>query len=93
MRHIILGTAGHVDHGKTALVKRLTGVDTDRLREERTRGMSIELGFASLTLPDGQQLGVVDVPGHEKFVRQMLAGATGIDIALFTIAADAGVMP
>src|SRR5688500_11301265 len=90
---MILGTAGHVDHGKTALVKALTGVDTDRLEEEKRRGITIDLGFAPLRLPNGVTLGVVDVPGHEAFVRTMLAGATGIDFALLVIAADEGPMP
>ena len=90
---MILGTAGHIDHGKTALVKALTGVDTDRLPEEKKRGITIDLGFAPLRLADDLVLGVVDVPGHEAFVRTMLAGATGIDIALLVIAADEGPMP
>ncbi len=90
---MILGTAGHVDHGKTALVRALTGVDTDRLAEEKRRGITIDLGFASLPLPGGGMLGVVDVPGHEAFVRNMLAGATGVDLALLVVAADEGVMP
>ena len=90
---MILGTAGHVDHGKTALVKALTGVDTDRLAEEKRRGITIDLGFAPLRLADDLVLGVVDVPGHEAFVRNMLAGATGIDLALLVVAADTGVMP
>lgn len=89
----ILGTAGHIDHGKTSLVKMLTGVETDRLAEEKQRGITIELGFASLDLGNQQRVGVVDVPGHERFVRQMIAGATGIDCALLVIAADDGVMP
>ena len=89
----IVGTAGHIDHGKTTLVKVLTGQDTDRLKEEKERGISIELGFAHLTLPDGAEAGVIDVPGHERFVRNMLAGAHGIDLVLFTVAADDGVMP
>jgi selenocysteine-specific elongation factor len=93
MKHIILGTAGHVDHGKTSLVKALTGVDTDRLKEEKERGITIELGFASFPLKNGDALGVVDVPGHEKFVKHMVAGATGIDMVLLVIAADEGVMP
>src|SRR6266550_3809349 len=90
---LTLGTAGHIDHGKTVLVRALTGVDTDRLPEERARGISIELGYARLLLPSGRQLSVVDVPGHERFVRTMVAGATGIDLFLMTIAADDGVMP
>jgi selenocysteine-specific elongation factor len=90
---VILGTAGHIDHGKTTLVQALTGVDTDRLPEEKRRGITIDLGFAPLRLDDGTVLGVVDVPGHEAFVRTMLAGATGIDVALLVIAADEGPMP
>src|ERR671922_429157 len=92
-RPLTLGTAGHIDHGKTALVEALTGVNTDRLAEERRRGLSIELGFAELALPDGRSLGVVDVPGHERFIRTMVAGATGIDMFLLVVAADEGVMP
>ncbi len=90
---MIIGTAGHIDHGKTALVQRLTGIDTDRLPEEKRRGMTIELGFAHLDLPGIGQVGVVDVPGHERFVRNMVAGATGIDVVLLVVAADDGVMP
>jgi selenocysteine-specific elongation factor len=90
---LVLGTAGHIDHGKTALVRALTGVDTDRLPEEKARGITIELGFAPLTLPSGRRLGVVDVPGHEALVRTMVAGASGIDLVLLVIAADEGVMP
>ena len=90
---LTLGTAGHIDHGKTALVRALTGVDTDRLPQEKARGMSIELGFAPLLLPGGQHVSVVDVPGHERFVRTMVAGATGIDFHLMVVAADDGVMP
>ena len=90
---MILGTAGHIDHGKTSLVRALTGVDTDRLPEEKRRGITIDLGFAPLRLDDGTVLGVVDVPGHEAFVRTMLAGASGIDLAMLVIAADEGVMP
>jgi len=93
MKHIVLGTAGHVDHGKTALIKALTGVDTDRLKEEKERGISIELGFAFLTLPGGQTVGVVDVPGHERFIKNMVSGAAGIDLVIMVIAADEGVMP
>ena len=93
MKHIILGTAGHIDHGKTSLVRYITGINTDRLKEEMERGITIELGFASYTLPDGQRIGIVDVPGHERFVKNMLAGATGIDMVLFVIAASEGVMP
>ena len=92
MPHVI-GTAGHIDHGKTSLLKALTGQDTDRLKEEKERGISIDLGFAYLDLPDGGRAGIVDVPGHERFIRNMLAGAQGIDLALFTVAADDGVMP
>lgn len=90
---MILGTAGHVDHGKTALVKALTGVDTDRLAEERRRGLTIELGFAPLSLPGGRQLSIVDVPGHEKFVPTMLSGCAGMDLVLLAVAADSGPMP
>jgi len=91
--HAIIGTAGHIDHGKTALVRALTGQETDRLKEERERGISIDLGFAYFTLPDGSRAGLVDVPGHERFIRNMLAGAHGIDLVLFAVAADDGVMP
>ena len=90
---LTLGTAGHIDHGKTALITRLTGKNTDRLREEQERGISIELGYAELELPSGARLSVVDVPGHERFVRTMVAGATGVDLFLLVIAADDGVMP
>ena len=90
---LTLGTAGHIDHGKTALVRALTGVDTDRLPEEKARGISIALGYAPLELPSGRRLSVVDVPGHERFVRTMVAGATGIDLYLMVVAADDGVMP
>ena len=89
----VVGTAGHIDHGKTALVRRLTGVDTDRLKEEKERGISIDLGFAPLVTPAGRRVGIVDVPGHERFVRNMLAGVGGIDAVLLVIAADEGVMP
>ena len=92
-RDLVLGTAGHIDHGKSTLVQALTGTDPDRLSEEKQRGITIELGFAQLELPDGSAMGVVDVPGHERFVRQMIAGSTGIDVALLCIAADDGIMP
>lgn len=90
---LILGTAGHIDHGKSSLVQALTGTDPDRLAEEKRRGITIELGFAQLTLASGRTLGVVDVPGHERFVRSMVAGATGVDVALLAVAADDGIMP
>ncbi len=93
MEHFIIGTAGHVDHGKTALIRALTGIDTDRLKEEKERGISIELGFALLTLPSGRRAGIVDVPGHEKFIKNMLAGAGGFDLVILVVAADEGVMP
>jgi len=93
MKQIILGTAGHIDHGKTALIRALTGIDTDRLKEEKRRGITIELGFAHLALPSGNTLGIVDVPGHERFVKNMVVGATGIDLVAIIIAADEGVMP
>jgi len=93
MKHLILGTAGHIDHGKTSLVKALTGIDTDRLKEEKERGITIELGFAHLTLPEGIEFGIVDVPGHERFVRTMVAGVGGMDLVMLVIAADEGVMP
>lgn len=92
-RHIIIGTAGHIDHGKTWLVKALTGTDTDRLAEEKKRGITIENGFAFWKLPNGEEAGIIDVPGHEKFIKNMLAGAGGIHIAMLVIAADEGVMP
>src|SRR4051794_21405173 len=90
---LTVGTAGHIDHGKTALVRALTGKDTDRLPEERKRGISIELGYAQLELPSGRRVSVVDVPGHERFVRTMVAGASGVDLFLLCVAADDGVMP
>jgi selenocysteine-specific elongation factor len=93
VKHVIIGTAGHVDHGKTTLIKALTGTDTDRLKEEQERGMTIDLGFAALTLPDGTPAGIVDVPGHERFLKNMLAGAGGVDVVLLVIAADESVMP
>src|SRR4051794_8266944 len=91
-RDLVIGTAGHIDHGKTALVRALTGVDTDRLPAEKQRGITIDLGFASMDL-DGRQLALVDVPGHERFIRNMLAGATGLDLAMLIVAADDSVMP
>src|SRR5690349_7673994 len=90
---MIIGSAGHIDHGKTSLVQKLTGVDTDRLKEEKARGTSIDLGFAYVDGPGGATLGFVDVPGHERFIHNMLAGATGIDFVLLVVAADDGVMP
>jgi selenocysteine-specific elongation factor len=93
VKHAILGTAGHIDHGKTALVKALTGVDTDRLKEEKERGITIELGFTFFDLPSGIRLGIIDVPGHEKFVKHMVAGVWGIDLVALIVAADEGVMP
>ncbi len=90
---MIVGTAGHIDHGKTALVKALTGVDADRLKEEKARGITIDLGYAYSDLGDGRQLGFVDVPGHERFVHNMLAGATGIDAALLVVSAAEGIKP
>lgn len=93
MRHVIIGTAGHIDHGKTQLIKALTGINTDRLKEEQERGISIELGFAKLALASGLTAGIVDVPGHERFVKNMVAGASGIDIVILVVAADDGIMP
>ncbi len=93
MGHYIIGTAGHIDHGKTSLTKALTGVNTDRLKEEKLRNISIELGFAPLTLPNGQKVSIIDVPGHERFIRHMVSGVGGIDYVLIIIAADEGVMP
>ncbi len=93
MKHFIIGTAGHIDHGKTTLIKAITGRETDRLKEEQKRGISIDLGFTFFDLPSGKRAGIIDVPGHEKFVKNMLAGAIGIDIVLLVIAADEGVMP
>ncbi len=92
-KHVIVGTAGHVDHGKSTLITALTGINPDRLKEEQERGMTIDLGFASLQLPDGQVVGIVDVPGHERFLKNMLAGAGGVDVVLLVIAADEGIMP
>ncbi len=93
MKHIIIGTAGHIDHGKTSLIKAMTGRNTDRLAEEKKRGISIELGFTYFDLPNGQRAGIIDVPGHEKFVKNMLAGVIGIDIVILVVAADEGIMP
>ena len=93
LKHLIIGTAGHIDHGKTALIKALTGYDADRLEEEKKRGMTIELGFTSLALPDGQKIGIIDTPGHEKFVKTMVAGAIGMDLVMVVISAKEGIMP
>ena len=93
IEHVIIGTAGHIDHGKTSLVKALTGIDTDRLPEEKQRGLTIDLGFAYLDFDANRRVSIVDVPGHERFVKNMLAGATSINLVLFVIAADDGVMP
>ncbi len=93
MKNIIIGTAGHVDHGKTWLIRALSGIDTDRLKEEKKRGITIDLGFAYMSAPGGTTIGIIDVPGHEKFIRNMLAGIGGIDIVLLVVAADEGVMP
>src|ERR671923_2833660 len=89
----VTGPAGHVDHGKSTLIEALTGIDPDRLQEEKDRGMTIDLGFAWLRLPSGREVSIVDVPGHERFIKNMLAGVGGIDIALFVVAADEGPMP
>jgi selenocysteine-specific elongation factor len=93
MKQVVMGTAGHIDHGKTQLIKTLTGIDTDRLKEEKERGITIDLGFAHFRCDDGTEVGVVDVPGHERFVRNMLAGVGGIDLVMLVIAADEGIMP
>ena len=93
MKHVIIGTAGHVDHGKTSLIQALTGTNTDRLKEEQERGMTIDIGFAALKLPDGTIAGIIDVPGHERFLKNMLAGASGVDVVLLVVAADESVMP
>src|SRR5579862_5392048 len=93
MKNVIVGTAGHIDHGKTALVKALTGIDADRLAEEKRRGITIDIGFAHLELPPDLRIGFVDVPGHERFVKNMLAGAGGIDLVLFVIAAEESIKP
>src|SRR6185437_10738787 len=93
MKNIVAGTAGHIDHGKTALVRALTGTDTDRLKEEKKRGISIDLGFAHLDLAEDIRVAFIDVPGHEKFIKNMLAGAGGIDLVLLIIAADESIKP
>src|SRR5438094_10318727 len=93
MKHIVAGTAGHIDHGKSALVRALTGTDPDRLEEEKRRGITIDLGFAHLDLDDGLRVSFIDVPGHERFVKNMLAGVGGIDLVLLVVAADEGAMP
>ncbi len=93
MKHIIIGTAGHIDHGKTTLIKALTGRETDTLQEEKNRGISINLGFTYFDLPSGRRAGIIDVPGHEKFIKNMLAGISSIDVVLLVIAADEGIMP
>lgn len=93
MKHLIVGTAGHIDHGKTSLIKMLTGTNTDRLQEEQKRGITIDIGFASLDLPSGTRAGIVDVPGHERFIRNMLAGIGGVDVVILVVAADEGMMP
>jgi selenocysteine-specific elongation factor len=93
MAHVVVGTAGHIDHGKTSLVKALTGIDADRLKEEKERGITIDIGFASLRLDDDTTIGFIDVPGHERFVKNMLAGVGGIDAVMLVVAADEAVMP
>src|ERR1700751_296794 len=93
LKSVVIATAGHIDHGKTTLVRALTGIDTDRLEEEKRRGISIDLGFAHLTLPGGQSISFIDVPGHERFVKNMLAGAGGIEAVLLVVAADESVKP
>ncbi len=93
MTNIVIGTAGHIDHGKSALIRRLTGIEPDRWEEERKRGITIDLGFAFFDLPSQKRAGIVDVPGHEKFIRNMLAGVSGIDLVLLVVSAEEGVMP
>ena len=93
MKNIIVGTAGHIDHGKTTLIKALTGRNTDRWEEEQRRGITIDLGFTWFDLPSGNRVGIIDVPGHEKFVNNMVAGVVGMDLVLLVIAADEGIMP
>src|SRR6185436_19005580 len=93
MPHVVVGTAGHIDHGKTALVKAITGIDADRLKEEKERGITIDIGFANLALDADTSIGFIDVPGHERFIKNMLAGVGGIDVVMLVIAADESVMP
>ena len=93
MKHIIIGTAGHIDHGKTTLIRALTGRNTDRLKEEQSRGITIELGFTWFDMKDGTRCGVIDVPGHEKFINNMVAGVVGMELVLMVVAADEGIMP
>ena len=93
MKNIIIGTAGHIDHGKTSLIRTLTNIDTDSLLEEKKRGISINLGFAFFDLPSKRRAGIIDVPGHEKFIKNMLAGATGIDVVLLVISCEEGIKP
>ncbi|WP_407536194.1 GTP-binding protein [Cetobacterium somerae] len=93
MKNIVIGTAGHIDHGKTTLVKMLTNINTDTMKEEKERGMTIDLGFAPLNIPSGDIISIIDVPGHEKFIKNMVAGAKGINFVLFLIACDDGIMP
>ncbi len=92
-KNIVVGTAGHVGHGKTTLIKALTGTDTDRLKEEKEKGMTIEPGFTSLQLPSGNVISIVDAPGHERFIKNMLRGISGIDVAILVVASDTGLMP
>ena len=91
--NIVVGTAGHIDHGKSAVVRYLTGIDPDRLPEEKNRGLTIDLGFAPFILSNGEQVGIIDVPGHERFIKNMVAGASGMDLVLLVVAADDSVMP
>ena len=93
MKHIIIGTAGHIDHGKTTLIRALTGRNTDRLQEEQKRGITIELGFTWFDMKDGTRCGIIDVPGHEKFVGNMVSGVVGMDLVIMVVAADEGIMP
>ena len=93
MKHIIVGTAGHIDHGKTTLIRALTGINTDRLEEEQKRGISIDLGFSHFDISPEERIGIIDVPGHEKVLKNMLAGVAGMDLVMLVVAADEGVMP